>query len=102
MKKTIEKFPNFVDLDLELNAKLCYTYNAQTKEKSGLLIYHTKDKKNTNSYHYDILKLALAKLDKNKKIPDYLKEISDLNDANENKNIGIWAENDVSDDEGDN
>lgn len=101
MKKAIDKFPDFVNLDLELNAKLCYTYNAEVREKSGILIYHTKDKKNTNSYHNDILKLALAKLDKSKKIPDYFKELTDLDAANENKNIGIWAENDVSDDEGD-
>jgi staphylococcal nuclease domain-containing protein 1 len=101
MKKAMDKFPDFVNLELELNAKLCYTYNAEVKEKSGVLIYHTQDKKNANSYHHDILKLGLAKLDKSKKIPDYFKELSELDSANENKNIGIWAENDVSDDEGD-
>ncbi len=101
MKKAIDKFPDFVNLDLELNAKLCYTFNAEVREKSGVLIYHTKEKKNTNSYHQDILKLTLAKLDKNKKIPDYFKELTELDATNENKNIGIWAENDVSDDEGD-
>jgi len=101
MKKTMDKFPDFVNLDLELFGKLCYTYNAETKEKSGVLIYTSKDKKNNNSYHYDILKVALGKLDKNKKIPEYFKEITELNNTNENKNIGIWAENDVSDDEED-
>lgn len=101
MKKTIDKFPDFVNLDLELNAKLCYNYNAESKQKSGVLIYTGKDKKNSNSYHYDILKLALAKLDKKKKIPDYFKDLSDLDAANEAKNIGIWAENDVSDNEED-
>ena len=99
MKKSLEKFPDFVNLDLQLDAKLCYNYNAETKEKSGLLIYRTKDCKNTQSYHHDILKLALAKLDRKKKIPDYFKDLLEVDNANENKNIGVWAENEESDEE---
>jgi staphylococcal nuclease domain-containing protein 1 len=93
MKKTLDKFPDFVDLDLELHAKLCYSYNNEGKEKLGLLLYKGYTKSNSNSYHNDILKNALAKFDSTKKIPDYMKDFIDLDLANETKNLGVWADN---------
>jgi staphylococcal nuclease domain-containing protein 1 len=93
MKKTLDKFPDFVDLDLELSAKLCYSYNNEGKEKLGLLLYRGSTKSNSNSYHNDILKNALAKFDSKKKIPDYMKDFIDLDLANETKNLGVWADN---------
>jgi len=93
MKKTLDKFPDFVDLDLEVSAKLCYSYNNEGKEKLGLLLYKGSNKNNSNSYHNDILRNALAKLDSTKKIPDYMKDFVDLDLANEAKNLGVWADN---------
>jgi hypothetical protein len=93
MKKTIDKFPNFVDLDLEVQAKLCYSYNLDGKEKYGLCLYKGANKAISNTYHYDIVKSALAKFDSAKKTPEYLKDVSDIDQANEGKNLGVWADN---------
>jgi staphylococcal nuclease domain-containing protein 1 len=92
MKKTLDKFPDFVDIDLEEHAKLCYTYNPEGREKMGLLLNRGM-KKNANSYHNDIIKVALAKFDSKKKIPDYMKDLVELDLANEAKNLGVWADN---------
>ena len=59
----------------------------------GLLLYRGSTKSNSNSYHNDILKNALAKFDSKKKIPDYMKDFIDLDLANETKNLGVWADN---------
>lgn len=99
MKKTLDKFPDFVDIETEEHAKLCYSYNPEGREKLGLLLYNGPTKVNTKSYHNDIMKLALAKFDSKKKIPDYMKEFSDLDFANEGKLLGVWA--DSIDDEND-
>lgn len=93
MKKALDKFPDFVDIETDLNAKLCYSHNNEGKEKLGLLLYRGLTKSNSNSYHNDILKNALAKLDSTKKVPDYMKDFVDLDLANETKNLGVWADN---------
>lgn len=93
MKKTLDKFPNFVDLDLEVQAKLCYSYNLDGKEKYGLCLYKGANKAISNTYHYDIVKSALAKFDSAKKTPEYLKDVLDIDQANEGKNLGVWADN---------
>lgn len=93
MKKTLDKFPDFVDLDNQIAAKLCYTYNPEGKEKMGLLLNKSATRNNSNSYHNDILKNALAKFDSNRKIPDYMKDFVDMDLANESKNLGVWADN---------
>lgn len=93
MKKTLDKFPDFVDLDNEISAKLCYSFNSEGKEKLGLLLFKGTNRNNTNSYHNDILRSALAKFDSKKKIPDYMKDFNDIDLANEAKNLGVWADN---------
>ena len=57
------------------------------------MLYKGSNKNNSNSYHNDILRNALAKLDSTKKIPDYMKDFVDLDLANEAKNLGVWADN---------
>ena len=39
MRKAVKKYPNFVDFDNELNAKLCYSYKKGSETKYGLIVF---------------------------------------------------------------
>ena len=96
MNKSVKKYPDFIDLDVILEAKLVYSYNKDGQLKNGLVIYQ-KNKDLESSYHAELLKIGYVKLDKSRKLPDYLKDLEKYeNEANKN-NLGLWAENEELD-----
>jgi staphylococcal nuclease domain-containing protein 1 len=96
MKKAVDKYPDFVDFDNEVNAKLCYTYNQDEGIKNGLIVFKEgKDMKKT--YHADLLKLGYAKLNRNKKLPDYMKPLDPIEKDAEKQELGVWDDNEEAD-----
>jgi len=96
MKKAVDKYPDFVDFDNELNAKLCYNYSQEAQLKYGLIVFKEgKDMKNT--YHADLLKLGLAKLNRSKQIPDYMKPLDPIEKEAQDKELGVWDDNEETD-----
>ena len=96
MKKAVDKYPDFVDFDNQINAKLCYTYNQEGGIKNGLIVFKEgKDMKKT--YHADLLKLGYAKLNRNKKLPDYMKPLDPIEKDAEIKELGVWDDNEDAD-----
>jgi len=96
MRKAVDKFPNFVDFDNELNAKLCYNYNDDAELKHGLIVFKEgKDMKKT--YHADLLKYGYAKLNRNKDLPDYMKPLDPIEKEAEIKELGVWDDNEEID-----
>jgi staphylococcal nuclease domain-containing protein 1 len=96
MKKAVDKYPDFVDFDNEVNAKLCYTYNTDAEKKHGLIVFKEgKDLK--KSYHADLLKLGYAKLNRNKELPEYMKVFDPIEKDAEYKELGVWDDNEETD-----
>ena len=96
MRKAVDKFPDFVDFDNELNAKLCYNYNDDAELKHGLIVFKEgSDMKKT--YHADLLKYGYAKLNRNKDLPEYMKPLDPIEKEAENKELGVWDENEEID-----
>lgn len=102
MRRALDKFPDFVNLDLVLPAKICYTYNTETATKTGVVIYQKTASDNSTTYHSDLLKIGYAKFDKRKKLPTYLSDLKEVEKKSETSGIGLWAENEASDYEDDN
>jgi len=96
MKKAVDKYPDFIDFDNELNAKLCYNYSQEAQLKHGLIVFKEgKDMKNT--YHADLLKLGLAKLNRSKQLPDYMKPLDPIEKEAQDKELGVWDDNEETD-----
>ena len=96
MKKAVDKYPDFIDFDNELNAKLCYSYSQEAQLKHGLIVFKEgKDMKNT--YHADLLKLGLAKLNRSKQLPDYMKPLDPIEKEAQDKELGVWDDNEETD-----
>lgn len=98
MKNALNKITDFVNLEAELPGKFCYSYaDSQGRSKAGVFINQRKDKKLENSYHFDLLKLGFAKLDAKKTLPDYLKDLKEVQNKADKLGVGIWAENEATD-----
>ena len=96
MRKAVNKYPNFVDFENELNAKLCYSYKKGAETKYGLVVF--KEGKNMKkTYHADLLKEGLAKLNRNNELPEYMKELDSIEQEAELKEIGVWDDNEETD-----
>jgi hypothetical protein len=96
MRKAVNKYPNFVDFENELNAKLCYSYKKGAETKYGLIVF--KEGKNMKkTYHADLLKDGLAKLNRNNELPEYMKELDPIEQDAELKEIGVWDDNEETD-----
>jgi staphylococcal nuclease domain-containing protein 1 len=93
MKKAVDKYPDFVDFDNEVNAKLCYTYNHDAETKNGLIIFKEGKDDMKKTYHADLLKLGYAKLNRNKELPDYMKAFDKIEKEAEDKELGVWDDN---------
>jgi staphylococcal nuclease domain-containing protein 1 len=96
MKKALDTYTDFVNIELTVPARACYTYNKDGKTKTGLVVYRSKDNINS-TYHADLISSGFAKLDTKKKIPDSLKGLHDIQKKAEGKGIGIFAENERTD-----
>ena len=125
MKKSVDKYPDFIDIDNTLNGKLCYDYNDNGIKKHGIVIYlkdelsHDNWKSNSlfkecfeliiiiisskenrlkdSTYHAGLLKIGYAKIDRKKKLPDYLKELNNIEDQANKDGLGLWAEDEEID-----
>ena len=96
MKKSVDKYPDFIDIDNTLNGKLCYDYNDNGIKKHGIIIY-LKDNDIYSTYHAGLLKIGYAKIDRKKKLPDYLKELNNIEDQANKDGLGLWAEDEEID-----
>ena len=96
MRKALDKYPNFVDFDNQLNAKYCYNYSQDAETKHGLIVFKDgKDMKKT--YHADLLKIGYAKLNRNKELPDYMKPLDAIEKEAKDKELGVWDDNEEVD-----
>ncbi|MCQ2819654.1 MAG: thermonuclease family protein [archaeon] len=96
MEKAVNKYPNFADISLVLNAKICYNYSTAEGEKNGIIVYMSgEDIK--KSYHSELMKIGYAKLDRSKKLPEYFNELNQIEKTAKEKGLGIWAENEETD-----
>ena len=96
MKKAVDKYPDFVDFDNEVNAKLCYSYSKDNELKHGLIVFKDgKDMKKT--YHADLLKLGYSKLNRSKKLPEYMKAFDPIEKKAEEEELGVWDDNEEAD-----
>jgi len=83
-------------------AKVVYCYSLESRTKNGIIIYNSKDKNIKDSLQYELLEIGLAKLDKKKPVGKV--ELDALNEAQKKaktKGVGMWADNERSDDEAD-
>jgi staphylococcal nuclease domain-containing protein 1 len=97
MKKALQTVTDFVNIDSELPAKFSYSYASKGQNKTGIVVYQNKDKKLKDTYHNDLIKLGFAKLDSNKKIPEYLKDLKESETKAEQLGVGLWAEGEEAD-----
>ena len=96
MRKAVKKYPNFVDFDSVVNAKLCYSYNIGGQSKYGLIVFKEgTDMKKT--YHADLLKEGLAKMNRDEELPEYMKAFDDIEKDAELQEIGVWDDNEETD-----
>ena len=96
MRKAVDKFPDFVDFENEVNAKMCYNYRQNGEMKHGLIVFKSgKDMKKT--YHADLLKEGFAKLDRSKELPEYMKAFDPIEKEAEEKELGVWDDNEETD-----
>ena len=49
------------------------------------------------TYHADLLKDGLAKLNRNNELPEYMKELDPIEQDAELKEIGVWDDNEETD-----
>ena len=49
------------------------------------------------TYHADLLKDGLAKLNRNNELPEYMKELDSIEQEAELKEIGVWDDNEETD-----
>ena len=96
MKKLVNKYVDFINIDVHLNAKICYTYSDQGVEKYGVILYQKNSDLNT-SYHADFLKIGHAKLDRKKNLPQYMKGLDAIENKAKEEGLGLWAENEETD-----
>ena len=96
MKKLVNKYVDFINIDVQLNAKICYTYSDQGVEKYGVILYQKNSDLNT-SYHADFLKIGHAKLDRKKNLPQYMKGLDAIENKAKEEGLGLWAENEETD-----
>ena len=97
MRKAVKKYPNFVDFDNELNAKLCYSYKKGSETKYGLIVFKEGKNDMKNTYHADLLKEGLAKLNRNGELPEYMKDLEPIDEQAEREEIGVWDDNEETD-----
>jgi len=95
----MDSIKDFNNIENILPGKICYIYNDEGRSKAGVLIYQNKEKKIGSTHHSDLLKLGYAKFDKKKTLPTHLKDLKEISKKAETAGIGLWAENEASDDE---
>jgi staphylococcal nuclease domain-containing protein 1 len=96
MKKALDKFPDFSNTETILNGKLLYTYNTETRNKAGVIVYN-KGGNIKNSMNADLLKLGYSKIDKKKGTPTVLNDLKEIEKKAESENVGLWASGEASD-----
>ena len=97
MRKAVKKYPNFVDFENELNAKLCYSYKKGAETKYGLVVFKEGKNDMKKTYHAYLLKEGLAKLNRNGELPEYMKDLDPIEQEAEKLEIGVWDDNEETD-----
>lgn len=101
-KKSMDLYPNFIDFDAVLHAKIVYTYvNSDGKLKHGVVIYKDNVNDIKQSMHYNLISKGFAKINSKKPVGKTMLLFKDAEKAAESKAIGMWNQMEESDDEAD-
>jgi len=99
LKKSMALYPDFIDLDTILPAKIVYSYVKEGKLKYGIVVYFEKLSNTKETIHHDLISKGFAKLDTKKPINPSVSEFKELEKASKKKSLGMWAEMEESDNE---
>lgn len=98
--KSLNLYPKLINLDKILPAKSVYSYKTtEGKTKHGVIIYLDKANDDTKTIHYDLLSKGFAKFDTKKPISGTLNSFVEIEKASKSKGLGMWVENEESDNE---
>ncbi len=97
-KKAFEMFPDFIDLEKVLPARITYSYSVCGKTKLGLVIY---DDNNSllSSMQGELLSRGYAKIDDKKPLPKSVSELKEIERKAKTASVGMWKEMEESDNE---
>lgn len=98
-KKSLALYPNFIDLDKVVNARIAYSYLSYGKPKIGIVIYDDKPNDIQKSVHANLISKGYAKLDSKKPLTKTMQELKEIEKKAKKDNVGMWAENEESDNE---
>lgn len=100
-KKSHEMYPDFIDLETIVPARVAYTYSSYGKLKYGVVIYFEKGTSTKESMHYELISRGFAKLDSKKSLPKSLSELKEFENKAKEASLGMWAQMEESDNEDD-
>ena len=92
----------FNDLEKEWTGKISYSYLSENFTKFGIVIYNSNKKEIGESIQAAVLSNGLAKLDKEKPLDSSAKVLGEIEAKSSASNVGLWAENEVDEDEEEN
>ena len=96
--KSLNLYPKLINLEKILPGKTVYSYKtSEGKTKHGIVIYLDKVDDDSKTIHHDLLSKGFAKFDTKKPITDTLKNFIDIEKESKSKGIGMWVENEESD-----
>jgi staphylococcal nuclease domain-containing protein 1 len=98
-KKAYDSVNLFSNLEKTWNGKIVYSFQQDGLSKQGLLIYNSDKKDASDSIQTSILSKGYAKLDKAKALDSTLKVLTEVEAKASAGEMGLWAENEYSDDE---
>jgi len=98
-KRAMDTSKFFSNLDKEWTGKIAYSYVQDNYTKLGIIPYNSTKKEAGDSIQSNILALGYAKLDKEKQVDNANKIFIEIESKAEKAGIGLWAENEISDDE---
>ena len=97
MKKAIDKFESFGDIEKTYKGKIVYTKSEDGVLKNGIIIYNDKKEDIAASVHADLIKIGYAKLNRTKTNGALFKGVDALEKKAKDEGLGLWAENEETD-----
>ena len=99
LRKSMALYPDFIDLDTILPAKIVYSYVKEGKMKYGIVVHFEKLSNTKETIHYDLISKGYAKLDTKKPMGPTISEFKDIEKDAKKRSLGMWVENEESDNE---
>jgi staphylococcal nuclease domain-containing protein 1 len=98
-KKANDSVSLFTNLEKVWNGRITYSYVQDGASKVGLVIFNNEKKEVADTVQSGILSKGYAKLDKGKPLDSSLKGLQEIETKACSGEMGLWAENEYSDDE---